>query len=68
MIVLVTVVVVVLIFVVSMDLWLCWFLVVHGGFHAGADFGSFVAELVVIFGGGACGVFGGAARGGWCCF
>jgi len=41
---------------VSIDLWLCWFVVLHGG----ADLGSFVAGLVV--------VFGGAARGGWCCF
>ncbi len=34
-------------------------------FLYGADFGSFVAGLVVVFGGGAC---GGDARGGWCCF
>jgi len=45
---------------VSMDLWLCWFVVFLGGFHGGADFESFVAGLVV--------VFGGTARGGWCCF
>jgi len=44
---------------VSMNLWLCWFVVLHGSFHGGADFGSFVAELVVVLGGG-------AARGGWC--
>jgi hypothetical protein len=45
---------------VSMDLWLCWFVVLHGGFHGGADFGSFKTTLVV--------VFGGSARGGfwWC--
>lgn len=41
---------------VSMDLWLCWFVVFHGG----AKFGSFVVGLVV--------VFGSAARGGWCYF
>lgn len=47
---------------VSMDLWLCWFVVlIHGGFLGGADFGSFVARLVVVFGGDACGGFG------WCC-
>jgi hypothetical protein len=46
---------------VSMDLWLCWFVVLHGGFHDGADFGSFVVGHVVVFGGG-------AERGGWCCF
>jgi len=45
---------------VSMDLWLCWFVVFHGGFHGGAKFGSFVVGLVV--------VFGSAARGGWCYF
>jgi len=28
--------------------------VLHGGFHGGADFGSFVAGLVVVFSGGAC--------------
>ena len=32
----------------SMDLWLCWFVVLHGGFLGGADFGSFVAGLVVM--------------------
>lgn len=29
----------------------------HGDFHGGADFGSFVVGLVVIFGGGVCGGF-----------
>jgi len=33
----------------------------HGGFLGGADFGSFVAGLVMVFGGDACGGFG------WCC-
>jgi len=42
---------------VSTNLWLCWFVVFHGGFHGGADFGSFVMVLVVIFGGGARGSF-----------
>ena len=42
---------------VSMDLWSCWSVVLHGG----ADFGSFVAGLVVVFGGDSCGGFG------WCC-
>jgi hypothetical protein len=46
---------------VSMDLWLCWFVVLHGGFLGDADFRSFVAGLVVVFGGDACGGFG------WCC-
>jgi len=44
-----------------MDLWLCWFEVLHDGFLGGADFGSFVAGLVVVFGGDASGGFG------WCC-
>jgi len=44
-----------------MDLWLCWFVVLHGGFHGGAGFGSFVAGLVVVFSGG-------VVRGGWYCF
>jgi len=43
-----------------MDLWLCWFVVLHGG----ADFGSFVVGFVVVI----VVVFGGDARGGWCCF
>jgi len=42
---------------VSMDLWLCWFVMLHGGFHGGVDFESFVSGLVVVFGGGACGAF-----------
>jgi len=29
----------------------------HGGFHGGVDFESFVSGLVVVFGGGACGGF-----------
>ena len=37
---------------VSMDLWLCWFVVFHGG----AKFGSFVVGLVVVFGSAARGV------------
>jgi len=45
---------------VSMDLWLCWFVVLLCGFHSGADFGSFVAGFVVVF----VVVFRGAARGG----
>lgn len=49
---------------VSMDLWLCWFVVLHGGFLGGADFGSFAAGLVVML----VVVLGGAASGGWCCF
>jgi len=43
---------------VLMDYLLCWFVVVHGGFHGGVDTGFFVVVLVV--------VFGGDARGGWC--
>ncbi|KEH42043.1 hypothetical protein MTR_1g060290 [Medicago truncatula] len=44
----------------SMDLWLRWFVVLHGGFHDGADFESFVVVLVVVFSGDAHGVcFGG---------
>jgi len=43
--------------------WLCWFVVLHGGFHGGDDFGSFVAGFVVVL----VVVFGGAAIGGWCC-
>jgi len=43
---------------VSMNLWLCWFVVLHDSFHGGTDFGSFVAGLVVVlvvvFGGGCC--------------
>ncbi|RHN55464.1 hypothetical protein MtrunA17_Chr5g0418051 [Medicago truncatula] len=35
----------------SVDLWLCWFVVLHGVFHGVADFGSFVTGLVVDFGG-----------------
>jgi len=31
--------------------------VLHGGFHGGADFGSFVAELVVVFSGDTRGGF-----------
>jgi hypothetical protein len=54
---------------VSMDLWLCWFVVLHGGFHGGADFlgllwrGSWWFLVVVLVA-----VFGGAVYGGWCCF
>jgi len=46
---------------VLMDLWLCSLVVLQGGFHGCADFGSFVAWLMVVFCGG--------ARGGflWCC-
>jgi len=33
---------------VSIDLWLCWFV----GLHGGADFGSFAVVLVMIFYGG----------------
>jgi len=40
--------------------WLCSFVVLRGGFHGGADTGSFVVVLVV--------VFGGDVRGGWCWF
>jgi len=40
--------------------WLCWFVVLRGGFHGGVDIGCFVVVLVV--------VFGGDARGGWCWF
>lgn len=36
------------------------FVVLHGGFHGGADFRSFVAEFVVVL----VVVFGGAAHGG----
>ena len=36
--------------------WLCSFVVLRGG----ADTGSFLVVLVV--------VFGGTAHGGWCCF
>ncbi|RHN79568.1 hypothetical protein MtrunA17_Chr1g0178791 [Medicago truncatula] len=41
----------------SMDLWLRWFVVLHGGFHDGADFESFVVVLVVVFSGDAHGVW-----------
>ncbi|AES61806.2 transmembrane protein, putative [Medicago truncatula] len=41
---------------VLMDLWLCWFVVLHGG----VDFGSFVVGLVVVL----MVVFGGVAHGG----
>jgi len=47
-----------------MDLWLCWFVVLHGGFHGGADFESFVVGFVVVL----VVVFGADARGCWCCF
>jgi len=47
-----------------MDLRLCWFVVLHGSFHGGVDFGYFVAGswwfLVVVL----VVVLGGAARGG----
>lgn len=45
---------------VSMDFWLCWFVVLHGSFHGGADFEFFVVEFVVVL----VVVFGGAAHGG----
>jgi hypothetical protein len=40
------------------DFWLCWFVVLCGGFHGGVDIGSFVLVLVFVvvfvvpFGGG----------------
>jgi len=38
--------------------------VLHGGFHGCADFGSFVVGLMVVL----MVIFCGVARGGWCCF
>jgi hypothetical protein len=32
---------------VLIDFWLCWFVVLRGGFHNGVDIGSFVVVLVV---------------------
>jgi len=53
---------------VSMDLWLCWFVVLHGGFLGGPNLGFlwrgswwFLVVMLVV-------VLGGAAHGGWCCF
>jgi len=48
-----------------MDPWLCWFVVLHGGFHGGVDTGSFMVVLFVVFGGSVIAGFCGDARGGW---
>ncbi|RHN59795.1 hypothetical protein MtrunA17_Chr4g0018121 [Medicago truncatula] len=46
-----------------MDPWLCWFVVLHGGYPSGADTRSFLVVLV-----GASNGFYGDSRGGWLCW